>query len=114
MVRGFGLWYNESMSDFVHQIVEWLKPYNPQKIILFGSQVTGQPHEDSDYDIAIIKDTDVPFMKRRIEVYDFLRTTTPVDAFIFTPKEFEKYKNESLFVNQIAETGKIIYEQPTV
>ena len=100
------------MSDFISQIVEKLKPYNPQKIILFGSQVTGKTHEDSDWDIAIIKETGVPFRERRMEVYDFLRTTTPIDVFIFTPSEFEKYKNESLFVNQIAETGKIIYEQP--
>ena len=98
------------MSDFVSQIVEKLKPYNPQKIILFGSQVTGKTHEDSDYDIAIIKDTNKSFHDRLIDVRRLIFTTQPIDFFVFTPEEFEKHKNTNLFVKEIAETGKIVYE----
>ncbi len=32
--------------------------YTPQKVILFGSYAYGQPDEESDIDLLIIKDTD--------------------------------------------------------
>ena len=32
-----------------------LEEVHPQRVILFGSQVKGSTHEDSDYDFMIIK-----------------------------------------------------------
>ncbi len=37
-------------------IVERLKPFNPDKIILFGSYAYGGPTEDSDIDLFLFKD----------------------------------------------------------
>ena len=37
------------------QIVEALKPLNPEKIILFGSYAYGTPTEDSDLDICVVE-----------------------------------------------------------
>ncbi len=37
------------------EIVERLKPLNPEKIILFGSYAYGNPTEDSDIDLYVIK-----------------------------------------------------------
>jgi predicted nucleotidyltransferase len=39
----------------------------PEKIILFGSYAQGTAHEDSDLDLAIVKETDLPGFKRPIE-----------------------------------------------
>ncbi|BCD67943.1 nucleotidyltransferase domain-containing protein [Nitratiruptor sp. YY09-18] len=39
------------------EIVERLKPLDPDKIILFGSYAYGEPNEESDIDLFIIKDT---------------------------------------------------------
>ena len=38
-----------------HEIVERLKPLDPDKIILFGSYAYGTPTEDSDIDLCIIE-----------------------------------------------------------
>jgi len=38
------------------EIVERLKPLNPDKIILFGSYAYGTPNEDSDIDLFLLKD----------------------------------------------------------
>ena len=34
--------------------------FSPDKIILFGSYATGHANEDSDLDLLIVKDTDLP------------------------------------------------------
>lgn len=39
-----------------YQIVERLKPLEPKKIILFGSYAYGEPDENSDIDLFLIKD----------------------------------------------------------
>ncbi|WNZ00204.1 nucleotidyltransferase domain-containing protein [Sulfurospirillum sp. 'SP'] len=38
-----------------HEIVERLKPLDPDKIILFGSYAYGTPTEDSDIDLCIVE-----------------------------------------------------------
>lgn len=38
------------------EIVERLKPFDPEKIILFGSYAYGTPNEESDIDLFLVKD----------------------------------------------------------
>ncbi len=38
------------------EIVERLKPLEPERIILFGSYANGTPTEDSDIDLFLVKD----------------------------------------------------------
>jgi len=38
------------------EIIERLKPLNPNKIILFGSYAYGTPNRDSDIDLFLLKD----------------------------------------------------------
>ncbi len=38
------------------EIVERLKPLNPDKIILFGSYAYGKPNKESDIDLFLVKD----------------------------------------------------------
>ncbi|MEA3352467.1 MAG: nucleotidyltransferase domain-containing protein [Campylobacterota bacterium] len=45
-----------SIEELKPQIIERLKPLNPDKIILFGSYAYGTPTEDSDIDLFLIKD----------------------------------------------------------
>ena len=44
------------IEELKPQIIERLKPLNPDKIILFGSYAYGEPNEDSDIDLFLIKD----------------------------------------------------------
>ena len=45
------------IPDILEKIVAG---YAPQKVILFGSYAYGEPDEDSDIDLLIIKDTNEP------------------------------------------------------
>jgi predicted nucleotidyltransferase len=50
---------NKSINDLVSQIVDKIiREYQPKKIILFGSYAYGEPNEDSDIDLLIVKNTD--------------------------------------------------------
>lgn len=98
-----------TMHQKVREIINQLKPYHPEKIILFGSYASGQQKEDSDIDIVVIKNTNLPFLDRQKQVHMLLRTFTPVDVFVFTPEEFKKGKHHNLFLKEAAEMGKVIY-----
>ncbi len=89
-----------------------IKKYEPEKIILFGSWAWGEPHEDSDFDFFIIKETDTPSLKR-IEEVDriFSRREFPMDFLVYTPDQVEnRLKIGDLFVKDILTNGRVLYE----
>lgn len=97
------------MNPVVKNIINQLKPYNPEKIILFGSYAYGKPTENSDVDLIIIKKTNDPFLERQKKARLLLKTTTPVDVFVFTPKEYKTVKYTNLLIKEASELGKVVY-----
>jgi predicted nucleotidyltransferase len=100
----------EKISEIVDKIASG---YNPDKIILFGSYATGNPSEDSDLDLFIIKDTDLPRPQRTVQVRKMLYgSMIPIDLIVFTPKEIDESKsNKFSFVYEVLITGKTLYER---
>ncbi|MDZ7262577.1 MAG: nucleotidyltransferase domain-containing protein [candidate division KSB1 bacterium] len=45
------------------RVIECLKRYEPEKIILFGSYARGEVDESSDVDFVVIKKTDKRFLR---------------------------------------------------
>lgn len=88
-----------------------IKEYNPEKIILFGSLVSGDVHEGSDLDIVIIKETSKHPIDRQVEVYSLIKPEVGIDVFVYTHEEFEYLKSiEFSLVKEIITKGKILYE----
>jgi len=87
--------------------------FNPDKIILFGSYAGGTPNNDSDLDLLIIKDTDLPRHKRSFDIQKMLiGSMIPMDILVYTNNEFEKEKNEKYsFLNSAIKTSRILYER---
>jgi len=100
------------MAD-TKQIVENLKKYNPEKIILFGSHAWGKPRKDSDIDLLIIKETKESHYKRIPEARKYLRNINEAfDILIMRPDEVEKrLKLGDFFIKNIINQGKILYAQ---
>jgi predicted nucleotidyltransferase len=100
----------EKISEIVNKIAYG---YNPDKIILFGSYATGNPNEDSDLDLFVIKDTDLPRPQRTVQVRKMLYgSMIPIDLIVFTPKEIDESKeNKFSFVYEVLITGKTLYER---
>ncbi len=54
----------EQVQCELDRILEGVRRYEPQKVILFGSFARGDYHALSDVDLLIIKHTDRPFIQR--------------------------------------------------
>jgi uncharacterized protein len=97
------------LQRYLTLLVEY---YRPQKILLFGSVAVERPHEWSDLDLVIIKDTEKRFLDRTKEVMQLLQPRMGVDILIYTPEEFARLSQERAFVrNEIIGKGKVLYER---
>ncbi len=87
--------------------------YNPEKIILFGSYASGTAAEDSDIDIFVIKDSELPRPERTIQLRRMLfGSQVPMDLIVYTPNEVESEKDEKhSFVYEVLNSGKTVYER---
>lgn len=89
--------------------------YHPEKIILFGSLVSGDTHAWSDIDLVIIKDTQERFMDRLIDVALLCDSDMGVDCLVYTPEELNRMLAErNPFILEVLRTGKVIYERQAV
>jgi predicted nucleotidyltransferase len=87
--------------------------FNPDKIILFGSYAEGNPNNDSDIDLLIIRDTDLPRHKRSLEIQKYLiGSMIPLDILVYTNNEFEKGKSDEFsFLSSAIKSSRILYER---
>jgi predicted nucleotidyltransferase len=107
----------KKLTQALDQILATLiTEYEPEKIILFGSLATGEVHEWSDIDLAIIKDTLKRFVERSEEVALLCLASVGVDYLVYTPNEFEQMiaDNHPFIVREIIEKGKVLYERELV
>jgi predicted nucleotidyltransferase len=98
----------------IHDIVNRIAArFNPDKIILFGSYASGTPTNESDLDLLIVQDTDLPRHRRSFDIQKFLvGSMIPMDILVYTNEEYEKEKNEKFsFLNSAIKTSKILYER---
>lgn len=94
------------------KIVNNLKKYKPEKVILFGSYAWGKPKKDSDIDLLVVKNTRQKPYKRIPEVRRYLYGINyPFDILVLTPGEVAKrLKMKDFFIEEIMNKGKVLYE----
>lgn len=87
--------------------------FNPDKIILFGSYANGTQKEDSDIDLLIIQDTDLPIQQRGFDIrMSLIGSRMPFDIVIYTKTEFEQERAiNSSFLNSAMKNSKLLYER---
>lgn len=100
---------NKKLNPIVKKIVQ---EYQPDRIVLFGSYAWGNPTEDSDVDLFIVKKS----AKRRIDRARELRAKLignkfpPMDLLIYTPEELDgRVAIEDFFIKDVLEKGKVLY-----
>lgn len=108
-----------AVAKALRQMVDKLvQEYQPERVILFGSYAYGRPHEGSDLDLLILKDTSEESYRaeyRRVEnVIGDLRHSLPLlDIKIMTPDELrERLELEDDFFLEILQRGIMLYESP--
>jgi uncharacterized protein len=108
----------KSMNDIEvlkRQILERLRPIDPEAVILFGSHARGDAKEDSDLDLYVVtKDDFIPenFNEKKIvrmkvsRALNDLQKIIPIDIITHTKKMHEKFiELNSLFAREITQSG---------
>jgi len=96
-------------------IAKIVKEYKPQKIVLFGSHAYGEPDEDSDIDLLIVKDTNQRMADRFVEVKRLIYSPdlrVPVSPLVYTPQELQnRLEMGDDLIKEILSKGKVLYER---
>lgn len=101
---------HDKFRELIAEIVQKLTgQVDLEKIILFGSQVTGKTDEYSDLDILIIAPSRERPLDRRLKIRRLLLELNKkigLDILFYTPEEAEYFKREpSSFLCHILDTG---------
>lgn len=84
--------------------------YKAQKVVLFGSAVSGNMTRDSDLDFLVVKDDTKGFRERVAEVYTLIEKSMPADFIVYTSKELaQKIRLGDPFVREILNNGRVLY-----
>lgn len=99
-------------QNHLTRVVEVIKAFNPNKIILFGSASTGKIKRESDLDLCIIINGDRLGIKREIwkrlwkNGYDW---EIEPDLHIYPPKVYKNWLSRGDPFLEEVEKGKILY-----
>jgi hypothetical protein len=91
------IWIEKFRRETLPRIVE---RFQPRKVILFGSRVSGDAGRDSDLDAVIVAESflNVPRLKRMPLVMKEAPFVKHVDYLCYTPEEFERIKDQSMIL----------------
>jgi len=92
-------------------IVAIFKPFDPHRIIVFGSIARGDWDEMSDIDVIVVYRTDKSFLDRLKELYLSWDIPKAVDILAYTPEEFEHMLQQNVFIQEALNTGEVLYER---
>jgi len=105
---------DRKLRELILKIVDRVqREYEPEKIILYGSYAYGEPTEDSDIDLFIVKETEKRRVDRFVEVsrliYEPGRRIS-ISPLVYTPKEIEeRLALGDDFVEEVLSKGEVLY-----
>ena len=101
---------SQTIAEVVDTIV---RARHPDRIVLFGSHADGTNAWDSDLDLLIVTETDLPPVDRVLDIRRlFERAPCPLDILVYTPAELAYWKETpSSFLHQILTQGTTLYER---
>ena len=91
----------EKYTDRIRQV------YAPKQVILFGSYVDGNPHADSDIDIAVVFDS---VEGDWLETWGRLIGLREGISYDIETHMLDETCNKSGFLDHIRKTGEIVFE----
>jgi predicted nucleotidyltransferase len=99
----------EIIEKFTDRIV---KEFDPEKVILFGSQAYGLPREDSDVDLLIILSFEGSSFRKSLDILNRLDPHFPIDLIARRPDETaSRYEQGDPLIREALDKGKVLYER---
>ena len=103
-----------SIRNMILEIVDKIKEgYQPDKIVLFGSYAYGRPDRDSDIDLLIIEESNLPRYKRSARYRRALTGLFPAkDILVWTPDEIRAWSAvKNAFICVALREGRVLHER---
>jgi predicted nucleotidyltransferase len=107
------------IHSILEEIVERLRPLDPDRIILFGSYAWGVPGPDSDLDVFVVTNDDwVPKtfrdtldLERKVKLpLTDLRSAYPIDLIVQTEAMYSRFVQKTGSLSrQIIDEGIVLY-----
>jgi len=102
------------IEELKHEIVEKLKPLDPDKVILFGSYAYGTPNEDSDIDLFLVKDLVAEEARNyrlsaRKKLRELIRKHDIGFDIIASSNSFLNSRDDYFYKTDILQNGKVLY-----
>src|SRR5271167_1218841 len=84
---------------------------SPHKIVVFGSRSRGDARPDSDLDLLILEDSELPRYQRSPRYYHALAGVFPAkDILVYTPDEVNEWRDvPNAFVTTALREGRVLY-----
>ena len=97
------------------QIIEKLLPLQPDKIILFGSYAYGEPDEESDIDLFIVKNVTLDNVrdfkiKAKLLLRDLMKKYKIGFDILIASEAFIHSREDYFYKVDIIQKGKVVYE----
>jgi uncharacterized protein len=98
------------LEEIVRRMVTVGKPI---AIVLFGSHARGDTHSQSDLDLLVIEESDLPRHQRAKKYRNALIGVHPSkDIVVWTPQEVAAWRTvQSAFITTALAEGKVLYER---
>ncbi|MDS3861002.1 nucleotidyltransferase domain-containing protein [Thermosynechococcaceae cyanobacterium BACA0444] len=107
--------YPRVTDELLNQIIQKIISVGtPLQIILFGSYAQGNARPDSDLDILIVEESELPRHQRASRYYQATTGLFPKkDITVWTMAEIEAWSAvPNAFITTVLEQGKVLYERP--
>lgn len=101
----------QQQIDYICQTI--IREFNPEKLILFGSEARGTARPDSDIDLLVIMPFTGSPLKQATEVYKSIdQRDIAVDLIVRTPEQIqERQRIGDVFFREVLTSGKVIHER---
>jgi len=100
----------------IHEIKQYAakigERFQPEKIVLFGSQARGTANRYSDVDLLVIMPFEGKGMRKSVEISLEVRPEFPVDLIVRQPEQIAtRFDRRDYFLQDVMNEGIIVYER---
>ena len=107
---GFTQFRRQALERELERISQMFPQLGVQLAILIGDLATEQVHPDSSLDLIIVQDVPGNFTRRSDFFTSHLDPMVSSKFYVYTPEEFQKLKETSIFLSNAIGKGRIVHE----
>lgn len=100
---------NKNIQNLIYQIEE---KFDPDKIILFGSQAYGKPNWESDIDLLVIMNFEGTARHQAATILTTIDYHFALDLLVRSANQIsERIKDGDFFLRDVIEKGLVLYDR---